>query len=231
VTQQPRGSGPDPIGDFQRWLLRSGARGVSRELGGRIAGVLRPGGKQEDVWASATAPPADEAPECAWCPVCRAARLLRENGPGLASHVATASDVVASAVQEAMTVLDAALSAAGRRPEDGGGADGGDAAGAPSWDEATAAAWEAELAGADLTGGPAGPRDQAAGETVAGDQVAGDQVAGDQVAGETAAGPGGVWAEAVEETGPTVAGAGAPADGQAEAAGPGEPPGSAPSPQ
>jgi hypothetical protein len=115
VTQQ-RGSAPDPIGDFQRWLVRSGARSVSRELGGHIAGAFGLGGKPGDVWESATAPPSDEAPECAWCPVCRAARLLRVSGPGLASHVAAASDTLATLVQDAASVVESALAAAGKRP-------------------------------------------------------------------------------------------------------------------
>src|SRR5216117_3511674 len=34
VTEEPSRSGQDPIGDFQRWLVRSGARSVSREVSG-----------------------------------------------------------------------------------------------------------------------------------------------------------------------------------------------------
>jgi hypothetical protein len=116
VTQQPRGEAPDPIGDFQRWLLRSGAKGMSREVGGHIAGAFGLGGRSGDVWHAATAPPPQDAPECAWCPVCRAARLLRENSPGLASHVAAASNVLARIVQDASAVVDSVLSAASQRP-------------------------------------------------------------------------------------------------------------------
>lgn len=64
----------------------------------------------EDTWGVATTePPPDlsEAPECAWCPVCRAARRMRESGlPGLAS----VSDAVAAAVQDAFGALDGVLS-------------------------------------------------------------------------------------------------------------------------
>jgi hypothetical protein len=111
VTQQPRPPGADLIGEVQRWLFRSGARGVSRELGGQFRSAFGRG-RSTDVWESATAPPSEEAPECAWCPVCRAARLMGESGPGMASHVAAASDVLASVVQDAMSVLGSAMAAA-----------------------------------------------------------------------------------------------------------------------
>lgn len=130
---QPRGTGPDPIGDFQRWLVRSGARSMTRELGGHVAGAFGLGGKPADVWGSATAPPPHEAPECAWCPVCRAARLLRDSGPGLASHMSSASETLASLVAEAASVVESALAAAGRRP---GAPPAGPAA---AWEPATAA--------------------------------------------------------------------------------------------
>ena len=87
MTQEPSRSGQDPIGDFQRWLVRSGARSVSREVSDQIRSMLGVGGGPADVWARATAPPADEAPECAWCPFCRAARVLRESGPGVSSQM------------------------------------------------------------------------------------------------------------------------------------------------
>jgi hypothetical protein len=115
VTQQPEGSGPDLIGGFQRWLVRSGARGVSRELGDQIRTALGRNTGKRDVWDTATTtPPPTEAPECAWCPVCRAARLMRDQGPGLASHMSTAQDVLAGAVAEAVSIVDAALAATGR---------------------------------------------------------------------------------------------------------------------
>lgn len=155
MTQQ-RGAAPDPIGDFQRWLVRSGARGVGREVGGHIAGLLGIGGKSGDVWETATTPPPEEAPECAWCPVCRAARLLRESGPGLASHVASASDAVAAIVQEATAVVESVLAGAkrpagGRAEPTGTGWPGETgsqpgAAAAPPWDEewdaGQASAWD-----------------------------------------------------------------------------------------
>ena len=111
MTQQPRPPGADLIGEVQRWLFRSGTRGVTRELGGQFRSAFGRGGSA-DVWESATAPPSEEAPECAWCPVCRAARLMGESGPGMAAHVAAASDALSSVVQDAMSVLGSAMAAA-----------------------------------------------------------------------------------------------------------------------
>jgi hypothetical protein len=81
---------------------------VRRTMGGGRANT-------EDIWGTATTePPPDavEAPECAWCPVCRAARMMRETGPGpgLGSRISGASDAVASAVQEAMGIFNSVLS-------------------------------------------------------------------------------------------------------------------------
>lgn len=134
MTQQSKGSGPDLIGDFQRWLVRSSARSVSREVSGHLRSVLGLGAPGVDVWESATSTAPDEAPECAWCPVCRAARMLRESGPGVTSQMAAASDALAGLVQDAMSVVESALASAGRPAGSGTGA-----AGTPSgtaWDRA-----------------------------------------------------------------------------------------------
>jgi hypothetical protein len=112
VTQQPRQPGADLIGDIQRWLVRSGARGVSRGVGGQIRSALGRSEGSGDVWERATRLPQDEAPECAWCPVCRAARRLNESGPGLSSQMAAATDAFATVAQDAMSVFEAALAAA-----------------------------------------------------------------------------------------------------------------------
>jgi hypothetical protein len=115
VTERPGSSGTDPIGEFQQWLVRSGAREVSRGLRGRVRSALGLSDSKMDVWESATTtPPPGEAPECAWCPVCRAARLLRETGPGVGSQVAAAGEVLASVVQDAVSAVEAALAATGR---------------------------------------------------------------------------------------------------------------------
>ena len=122
MTDQPRQSTGDLIGELQRWLVRSGARGVSRQLNGQIRTVLGGNQSRADVWETATADHT-ESPECAWCPICRARRRLRESGPGLASGVAAAADAVNVVMQDAMSAFETAVAAAGRqartRPEPG----------------------------------------------------------------------------------------------------------------
>jgi hypothetical protein len=136
---QPGGPGQDLIGDFQRWLLRTGARGMSRQLTHQVRTAL--GRNQEpsgDVWETATTEPLPgEAPECAWCPLCRAARLVREAKPGRDTRVTAVGDALNTVVQDAVSVLEAALAATGRgtgpngrRDETGPGTRGFPAAGA-----------------------------------------------------------------------------------------------------
>jgi hypothetical protein len=111
---QPGGSG-DLIGDFQRWLLRSGARGMSRELADQVRAALGKNQSTGDVWETATTQPVPaDAPECAWCPLCRAARIVREAKPGRDKRVAAVGDALTTVVQDAVSVLEAALAATGR---------------------------------------------------------------------------------------------------------------------
>jgi hypothetical protein len=119
VTDNDRSSGSDPIGDFQRWLMRSSARSLGRELKGQARRTFGGSGSDRtDVWQAATADPAPgEAPECAWCPVCRAARKFRQSGPGLASHVAGAGDALFTVAQDTLAAFESAMSA--RPPEAG----------------------------------------------------------------------------------------------------------------
>ena len=108
-----RDPGRDLTAEFQRWLIRSSARNVRQELTGQFRSRLGRA-ERENVWEVATTePPPDpsgEAPECAWCPVCRAARKIRESAPSVGGQLAGASDVVAAAVQEAMSAFEAAVS-------------------------------------------------------------------------------------------------------------------------
>ena len=125
-----RQPGSDPIGELQRWLVRSGARGVTRGLGDQVRTALG-GNTHGDVWENATAD--NEAPECQWCPICRARRKLRDSSPGLSSAVSAAGDAVSVVLQDATAAFEAAVAAAGRqaRPRD-------DAPGSAAvWDEAT----------------------------------------------------------------------------------------------
>jgi hypothetical protein len=116
--------GNDLLNEFQRWLIKSSAKNLRRELGGQVRKTLGADrAKPEDVWGTVTTEPppgqATEAPECAWCPVCRAARRLRESGPGVGSQLAGAGDAVAMAVTDALEALNAALSRAGRPDQPG----------------------------------------------------------------------------------------------------------------
>ena len=135
---QPGGSGSDPIGDFQRWLLRAGARGMSRNLTNQVRAALGRDQPKGDVWETATSEPVPgEAPECAWCPLCRAARLVREAKPTRDTRVAAVGDALTTVVQDAVSVLEAALAATsrggtgtnGRGAETGAGTRGFPAAG------------------------------------------------------------------------------------------------------
>jgi hypothetical protein len=130
-TRRPQPPRPavDLTGEIQKWLIRSGARSMRRELGeqfrkvwsGQQAEPTKPG----DVWnAATTEPPPElsEAPECAWCPICRAARRIRESGPGLGGQLAGAGGGVAAAVQEALAAFDSVLSARPRTDPAGGSA-------------------------------------------------------------------------------------------------------------
>lgn len=102
------------LSDFQRWLLRSGAKSMRREITGQVRRTFR-GGRAEnaDIWDSATTeipPEVGESPECQWCPICRAARRMRESNPGLGDHLSTAGDMVSAAVSEALKSVDSVLS-------------------------------------------------------------------------------------------------------------------------
>jgi len=178
VTQQG-GSGNDVIGDFQRWLLRAGARGMSRELADQVRTALGKNQQTGDVWETATTEPLPgEAPECAWCPLCRAARLVREARPTRDTRVAAVGDALTTVVQDAVSVLEAALAATsraaagpnGRGADTGPGTRGFPAAGSaeaqapPAGPAAAQAAPEgpaAAQAAPEDPGAPASPADKA----------------------------------------------------------------------
>ncbi len=135
------------VGEMQKWLVRQGARSVRDELGDQVRKALHgPGGEREDVWAVATSEPLDEAPECAWCPVCRAARRIaraRASQGNAGVPVSDLTEVMAGAIRDALAGVDAVLSyrpPPARQPgKPGEGPAGGRAAG-----------------GATAAGGPAG---------------------------------------------------------------------------
>jgi hypothetical protein len=157
--------GPDFLRDLQRWLIRSSARNMRKELGGQVRRTF--GGSRAgtaDVWDTATheiPPEADEAPECQWCPICRAARAMRESGPGIGGHLTGAGDAVASAVQDAISAIDSILAKAGgnaQKPERHRPDQGPDV---PPMRHRESPARPASPAGPASSAGPAGPASSA----------------------------------------------------------------------
>jgi hypothetical protein len=130
ADRQQGDSGTDLLGDLQRWLIRSSAKNMRRELEDQVRRTI--GGQRQDrsdVWDVATTeipPEVGEAPECQWCPICRAARRMRDR-PGLAGQLSGAGEAVATAVQDAISALDSLLTRPGGR--DGAATSGTDAGG------------------------------------------------------------------------------------------------------
>jgi hypothetical protein len=129
--------GSDILGEFQRWFIRSSAKNMRKEFGGQVRKTFGGGrGNADDVWDTATTevPLADgDAPECQWCPICRAARRMRESNPGLTGQLSGAGDAVAAAVHDAIKAFDSLLArtsgSAGERP--GGERPGGERPASP----------------------------------------------------------------------------------------------------
>jgi hypothetical protein len=107
--------GTDVFGDLQRWFIRQSAKNMRREIRGQVRRTFGGGRETSDVWDTATneiPPEVGESPECQWCPICRAARRMRDSGPGIGNQLSGAGDVVASAVQDAIGALDSLLARA-----------------------------------------------------------------------------------------------------------------------
>ena len=104
---QSRGS--DPVADFQRWLMKAGARSMANQVADQVKRTLGAERRDSgDVWDTATnEPPPNEPPECQWCPVCQAARAARTGGAGgLGARLADAGGVLASVVQDAFSAFE-----------------------------------------------------------------------------------------------------------------------------
>jgi hypothetical protein len=121
ADRQQGDSGTDLLGDLQRWLIRSSAKNMRRELEDQVRRTVGGQRRQDraDVWDVATTeipPEVGEAPECQWCPICRAARRMRDSRrPGLAGQISGAGEAVATAVQDAISALDSLLTRPGGR--------------------------------------------------------------------------------------------------------------------
>lgn len=115
--------GSDPIGEFQRWLMKAGAKSIGRDVAGRVKSTLGTGSggrgaKQADVWETATTEElTEEPPECQWCPICRAARRYRDSGSASAGQFAGVGDTLAGLTRDAFSLFDAAVRAS-QRPAD-----------------------------------------------------------------------------------------------------------------
>jgi len=99
----------DPVADFQRWLMKAGARSMANQVADQVRRTVgaerKPSG---DVWDTATNEvPPNEAAECQWCPVCQAARAARTGGAtGLGAALSGAGTVLSSVVQDAFSVFE-----------------------------------------------------------------------------------------------------------------------------
>jgi len=100
--------GSDPVADFQRWLMRAGARSMANQVAGQVKRSLGAEKRQSgDVWDTATNElPPNEPPECQWCPICQAARAARTSGPGLGTMLQDASGALAGLAQGAFSAFE-----------------------------------------------------------------------------------------------------------------------------
>ena len=115
-TSRPGKPATDPVADLQRWLMKAGARSMANQVADNVRRTLGQQQKRDkgDIWDVATTePPPDEPPECQWCPVCQAARRLRDSGPGLGSKLADAGGVLASVVGDAFSAMEQAMKTTG----------------------------------------------------------------------------------------------------------------------
>jgi hypothetical protein len=106
-STQPRRPS-DPIADFQRWLMRAGARSMANQVADQVKRTMRQERRSSgDVWDTATnESPPNEPPECQWCPVCQAARAARLSGPGVGARLADVGGALATVAQDFFSAFD-----------------------------------------------------------------------------------------------------------------------------
>jgi hypothetical protein len=107
------GRGSDPVADFQRWLMKAGARSMANQVADQVKRTIGQERKHKgsgDVWDTATTElPPNEPLECQWCPVCQAARAARMSGPGLGERLAGAGGVLASVASDVFAAFEQAM--------------------------------------------------------------------------------------------------------------------------
>jgi hypothetical protein len=176
-----RQPGTDVLSDLQRWLIRSSARNVRSQFEDQVRRTFsgqRP--DNGDVWDIATTEnPSEvgEAPECQWCPICRAARRMRDSRPGLTGQLSGAGEAVAAAVQDAARAFDAFL---GRAAGDSEPDDRSDSTPDQAGDRADGGTTEPDAdptSQPDMSGAAAGRPDSLAGEHGPVGWKAGDRLA------------------------------------------------------
>ncbi len=104
--------GNDPLADFQRWLMRAGARSMANQVADQVRRTVRQERRDRgDVWDTATnEPPPEESPECQWCPICQAARAARMSGSGgLMSSLVDVGGALASMAQDAFSAFEQSM--------------------------------------------------------------------------------------------------------------------------
>jgi hypothetical protein len=104
--------GSDPVADFQRWLMKAGARSMANQVADQVKRTIGTERRDSgDVWDTATNEvPPSEPPECQWCPVCQAARAARTGSAGgLGASLANAGGLLASVVQDAFSAVGEAM--------------------------------------------------------------------------------------------------------------------------
>jgi hypothetical protein len=115
----PARRGNDPIADFQRWLMRAGARSMANQVADQVRRTVGQERRDRgDVWDTATnEPPPEESPECQWCPICQAARAARLSGPGLMSSVVDVGGALAAMAQDAFSAFEQVMKDQNRATE------------------------------------------------------------------------------------------------------------------
>jgi hypothetical protein len=89
----------------------------------RVSGGGRSG--SADVWSEATSEAWGEhfatgAPECRYCPICRAIAASRASGPDVVGHVVAAGEQLYAAVRDAVAGFERTRPPASPRPEPDG---------------------------------------------------------------------------------------------------------------